>query len=191
MLANVNELASSFIAALVFDVQEAPFLGRTSVIGAGKQPTAAEFRRRWRTFPLPTQSFKKIVKQPIWNGISLARIDPTKREQMTKQYLPMWVHVHDQALPIDCLSLLKNEMDDIDAIMTVPLLDERLCPDQLGGVDHRHAMPEHLSLCCILKPLFLNRHGAIAGTKDDVNEIATAVNFSQPTLIRRYPIVPL
>src|SRR3981189_818306 len=131
MLANVNELASSFIAALVFDVQKAPFLGRTSVIGAGKQPTAAEFRRRWRTFPLPTQSFKKIVKQPIWNGISLARIDPTKREQVT---------------------------------------------NQLGGVDHRHAMPEHLSLCCILKPLFLNRHGAIAGTKDDVNEIAAVVN---------------
>jgi hypothetical protein len=52
-------------------------------------------------------------------------------------------------------------------------------------------MPEHLSLCCILKPFFLNRHGAIAGTKDDVNEIAIAVNFSQPTLIRRYPIVPL
>ena len=95
MLANVNELASSFIAALVFAVQKAPFLGRTSVIGAGKQPTAAEFRRRWRTFPLPTQSFKKIVKQPIWNGISLAWIDPTKREQMTEQYLPMWVHVHD------------------------------------------------------------------------------------------------
>jgi hypothetical protein len=146
MLANVNELASSFIAALVFDVQKAPFLGRTSVIGAGKQPTAAEFCRRWRTFPLPPQSFKKIVKQPIRNGISLARIDPTKHEQMTKQYLPMWVHVHDQALPFDCLSLLKNEMDDIDAIMTVSLLDERLGPDQLGRVDHRHAMPEHLRL---------------------------------------------
>src|SRR5436853_804711 len=126
MLANVNELASSFIAALVVDVQKAPLLGRTSVIGAGKQPTAAEFRRRWRTSPLLSQSFKKIVKQPIWNGISLARINPTKLEQMTKQYLPMWVHVHDQALPIDCLSLLKNEKDDIDAIVTVPLLDERL-----------------------------------------------------------------
>jgi hypothetical protein len=37
----------------------------------------------------------------------------------------------------------------------------------------------------------VNRHGAIAGTKDDVNEIAAAVNISQPTLIRRYPIVPL
>ena len=147
MLANVNELASSFIAALVFDVQEAPFLGRTPVIGAGKQPTAAEFGRRWRTFPLPPQSFKKIVKQPIWNGISLARIDPTKREQMTKQYLPMWVHVHDQALPIDCLSLLKNEMDDIDAIMTVSLLYKRLGSDQLSGVDHRYTMPEHLRLC--------------------------------------------
>ena len=84
MLANVNELASSLIAALVVDVQKSPLLGRTSVIGAGKQPTATEFRRRWRTFPLSTQSFKKIVKQPIWNGISLARIDPAKREQMTQ-----------------------------------------------------------------------------------------------------------
>src|ERR1700716_1896482 len=154
MLANVNELASSFIAALDFDVQKAPFLGRTSVIGTGKQPPAAEFRRRWRPFPLPTQSVKKIVKQPIWNGISLARIDPTKREQMTKQYLPMWLHGHDQAVPIDCLSLLKNEMDDIDAIMTVPFLDERLGPDKLGGVNHSHAMPEHFILGRKRKPTF-------------------------------------
>ena len=103
----------------------------------------------------------------------------------------MWVHVHDQALPFNCLSLLNNEMDDIDAIMTVSLLDERLGPDQLRGVDDRHAMPEHLRLCCILKPLFLNRHRAIAGTKYEVNVIAAAMKFSQPTLLRRYPIVRL
>lgn len=47
--------------------------------------------------PLPAQAVEKIVK-PTWNGVSFAEIGPSKREQMTEQYLPLRVHVRKQRL---------------------------------------------------------------------------------------------
>src|SRR2546423_6403588 len=118
MLANVNESTPSVIGSLafgsvVFAIQETPFLDSAPVVGAGKQPAATKSRRRWRIFSLPVQSFKKIIKQPAWNGVALARIDPAKREQMTEQYLPMQVHIRDQAPPIDLVALPENQVGDI------------------------------------------------------------------------------
>ena len=96
----------------------------------------------------------------------------------------MWVHVRDKASPIDFVALLEYKIDNVGAIMAVPLLDERLGPEKFGGADYGYAMPEHLSLSRMLKPLFPDRHGAVAGTKNDVNEIAAAANLSKPRLIR-------
>src|SRR5215471_15771611 len=191
MLANVNELASLFIAGFVFDMQETPLLNGAPIIGTGEQPAAAESRRRWRNFPLPVQTSKKIVKQPIRNGISLARINPAKREKMTEQHLPMRAHVSNQAPPIDFVALLENEIDDVGSIMTVPLLDERLGPEKFGRAYHGHAMTEHASLSCVLKPVLLDRHGPVTRTEDDVNEIGAAVNLSEPTFIRGYRMAVL
>src|SRR4051794_10106341 len=91
------------------------------------------------------------------------REDPTKREQMTEQYLPMRIHVGVQAPPIDLVVLPENQVDDVGTVMTIALLNEGFGPDQFGRTDHGHAMAEHLRLPSAVEPLLLDRNGAVAG----------------------------
>ena len=74
-------------------------------------------------------------------------------------------------------------MRDVGAVVAVAQLDEAFRPDELGRPDDAHGGAEHLDLARVLEPLVADRHGAVRGGEDHVEEVLALVDLAEPALV--------
>src|SRR5215813_5422909 len=149
MAAKVNASGLAGMASLVplAHIGKPPLLDGCRVVDLREHSTAADLHERGRQLELPLEPADELVHQPARHAVALARIRPTEVEQVHQEHLPVQVHVAEQTSPIDPLVLFEDEVHDVCTVVTMPQLNERLGPDQVGRPDLRLLARHHGGAC--------------------------------------------
>ena len=86
-------------------------------------------------------------------------------------------------MPIDLVVRLEDGVRHVRAVIAVAKLDEALRPDELRRSDDAHRRAEHLDLARILEPLVADRHRAVRGGEDHVEEVLALEHLAEPALV--------
>src|SRR6266699_1908379 len=185
MAANVNmsDFAGMSSLTLLTYVGEAPFFDGRLVIDLRQHLTTAYLHTWGRQVELSLEPTEQLVHEPARYVFALARISPAEVEKMDQEHFPVQVHVAEKTPPIDPIMLFEYEVHDVRAIVAMSQLDEGLGPNQLGRCDDTHRYAEHLDTRCVLEPLIAHGHNAVPGGEDHVEEMLTAEDFGDPTLV--------
>src|SRR5215203_3616565 len=169
--------------ALAPDIGEAPLLHVDLVVDAREHAPAADLHLRRGQVELLVQTLEKLVQEPARDLVALRRIDPAEVEDVRQQHLPMHFHVGEEPPPVDLVVRLENGVRHVGAVVAVAQLDEALRPHELGRADDAHGRAEDLYVARILEPLVADRHGAVGGGEDHVEEMLALVDLAEPALV--------
>src|SRR5262245_16307357 len=106
----ISDLALISSLTTFTDIGKSPLIDGLLVVDLRQQAATADLPARRRQIELALQSVEQFVHQPARNMVALARVDPTKVENVLEQHLPMQIHVGEQSMPIDPIMLLEDEV---------------------------------------------------------------------------------
>ena len=95
----------------------------------------------------------------------------------------MDLHVGEKPVPVDLVVSLQDGVRHVGPVVAVAQLDEALGPDEFGRSHDADRRPEHLDLARVLEPLIADRHGAVRGREDHVEEVLALEDLSEPALV--------
>lgn len=95
----------------------------------------------------------------------------------------MHFHVGQETVPIDLVVSLQDRMHHIGAVIAVAQLDEAFRPDEFRRSDDAHGSAEDLDLAGMFEPGVADRHGAIRGREDHVEEILSLEDLAEPAVV--------
>ena len=102
----------------------------------------------------------------------------------------MVVEPRQQTIPVERRTELADDVHHVGAVEALALLHEALRPDHLFSGTQADGAIEQLRRGRVREPEIVDARDAIAGAEDDVHEIRTAVDFSEPVRKRQLGAVP-
>src|SRR5262249_9922716 len=150
------------------------------VLLAGKQSALEAVVALGRLLPLDQQLLRQRLNDRIRHSIANARIDESKKHQMTEKNFPVRTETLQESSPIEVVAFGQNQMSNVGAVIALALHDEGFRPDHFLHGANLSRSAENLSGIGVSEPVVIDRGYAVAGAENDIDEVVSLVNLGEP-----------